>query len=474
MEAEIQVKLSPEQEKAIAEDVVKETRRDFLRVVTQTTDCQTSSEDKIKNGHKPFSCPRAISNHGDPEVAKYLALKRACEKGYADCYTNCNSQYVYTLFNLCKDIIGTAKKYIGSFIGLRIMVLNMEFIEVFVKEFGVEEKQITFVTSCPAKANAIKQEFSDVEVIVLNFNEFLNGSSVMAKRKFDCVVMNPPFSASQDQKDIGIRGRGTSLWNNFVNHAFNILNKNGSIAVIHPSGWRNVDGGFKKIQETILSHQIEYLNINNVDEGMRTFDAGTRYDWYIARKEKPSHNTTIIDEINEEVSLNLMDVSFIPNGKLNEVFSLLAKGDEKKVDILRSYSDYEPRKPWMQKEKGGEYIFPCINNVSSITDSPSCLWYSKINSNGHFGISKIIFGVQVSGVLNDFNGDYGLCQHCSAIVDEKKNFEQIKKALKSEKFIELMKMCDFGGNRDRYNWRVIKEFRKDFWKEFVDEKGNEI
>ena len=73
----------------------------------------------------------------------------------------------------------------------------------------------------------------------------------------------------------------------------------------------------------------------------------------------------------------------------------------------------------------------------------------------------------------DKEGEYGLTEFASAIVDDPKNLDGIKQALQTERFIRnIMNFKESLG--DKYRRKIIATFRKDFWKEFVDEKGNEI
>jgi hypothetical protein len=55
----------------------------------------------------------------------------------------------------------------------------------------------------------------------------------------------------------------------------------------------------------------------------------------------------------------------------------------------------------------------------------------------------------------------------AAIIDEVSNLENIKKALTSESFLNLMKSVKF--KNDIYDYRIISTFRKDFWKEFIND-----
>ena len=63
----------------------------------------------------------------------------------------------------------------------------------------------------------------------------------------------------------------------------------------------------------------------------------------------------------------------------------------------------------------------------------------------------------------------GLGVFSSAIIDEPKNLIFIQKAMLHPDFLKLMSFSDgySGVGGQRYNYKVISLFRKDFWKEFL-------
>jgi hypothetical protein len=132
--------------------------------------------------------------------------------------------------------------------------------------------------------------------------------------------------------------------------------------------------------------------------------------------------------------------------------------------IIQSMSAYEPRKKWMSKTKDEVFKYECIHSTLS---NKVRYMYSKINTNGHFNISKIIFGD--SGINNpiiDIEGKYGMTQHSMAIevkdIDEANN---IKKAITTEKFKKFIKNCSF--STFAIDWNIFLNLKRDFWKEFI-------
>ncbi len=292
-----------------------------------------------------------------------------------------------------------------------------------------------------------------------DFNKHME--EVWGLEKFDCIVINPPYQTNNPGEK-----KTHPIWDKFVKKSFDVLEKGGYFAAVHPSGWRNVDGRFKDVQLLLRSKQMLYLEIHSFKDGLKTFRAKTDYDFYCVKNidSDKSFLTTIkcVNEVVENVSI--FDMEFIPAENIELVYSFIAKSNEEIVEILHSYSDYETRKEWMSKECTNEFKYPCIQNVN-IKNEISCLYYSNIKNKGHFGIPKVIFGRKHSGVMIDFEGKYGLAQDCTAIVDIPENLENIKKAIESDKF-----MYDVMGYRnnlgDKYNRKIIATFRKDFWKEF--------
>jgi hypothetical protein len=295
------------------------------------------------------------------------------------------------------------------------------------------------------------------------------GRSVM---KFDVIVGNPPYNAAQEND--GKRGGGATLWQEFVKKSLSLLKDDGYLCFVHPCGWRSPTGKFTETKALLTSKQIKYLKIHNAKQGMDTFGVGTRYDWYVLQNRPANGKTIVMGEDEKKYEANLGELPFIPNGMFEEIMSLVAGDGEERVEVLHSYSDYESRKEWMSKEQNGKFQHPVIH---SIKGGGLNLIYSDTKENGHFGIPKVVFGSGQSDTYIDHKGEYALTQHTRAIVDTPKNLNKINAALNSKRFIELSSYCcliSTGMFIDRYNKDILALFRKDFWKHFVDENGNEI
>jgi len=288
--------------------------------------------------------------------------------------------------------------------------------------------------------------------------------------KFDIVVGNPPYQTSEDESK-----KSVPIWQYFVEKSINILIEDGYMCMIHPDGWRRPEGKFKNIQNLLKNREVLYLEIHDVNDGVKTFNVQTTYDFYcVKNKTNENYITKIkcVDGTYENV--NLLNMNFIPNGKFNDFNKLISSNIQDRVVIINDYS-YGVNTPreHMSREKTETHIYPCV--YSTLKDGTINLFYTNNKNNGHFNIPKVIWsnGGATSPFV-DCDGDYALTQHSYAIVDEKENLENIKKALLNPKFLELMSFSDgltcgnSGRAGSRFNHRVIALFRKDFWKEFID------
>ena len=278
--------------------------------------------------------------------------------------------------------------------------------------------------------------------------------------KFDIIVGNPPY---QTQKEGNTKTH--PLWHLFVEKSISILTDGGYLNMVHPSGWRNVDGMFKNTQKLMTSKQIQYIKFHTFKDGLKTFGAKINYDFYCLKNTTNDNFVSkIICEDGTIENLDLSKMEFIPGENIKEIYDLVAKDNEDRVKIL-SDSSYHTQKEYMVNEKTNDNPYSCVYMVD-YQNTPK-YWYSKKNEK-HFNIPKIIWANGSSGVIVDKNGDFGLTQFAYAIVDEPKNLPLIEKALKNERFISKI-MLFKDGLGDKYNRKVIATFRKDFYKQFLND-----
>jgi hypothetical protein len=287
-------------------------------------------------------------------------------------------------------------------------------------------------------------------------------NNVWNVEKFDLIIQNPPY---QMQKD-GFK-KTQPLWHLFVQKSLILLKEDKYMIMVHPGGWRNVDGVFKETQNLLKSKKIFYLKLHSFRQGQEMFDAAINFDYYILKNTNNDILTDIETVKGDIEKIDISKVEFISDENIYEIQNLVAKEGDEKVCVLHSYSSYECRKEFLQKNEDEQHIHKCVYTVKSPDKGNiPTFYYSSRNDRGHFGIPKVIWANGATGVFIDYNGEFGLTPFAQAIIDDVENFENIKTALQSEKFIrEIMGFKHSLG--DKYNRKIISQFRKDFWKEFI-------
>jgi hypothetical protein len=327
------------------------------------------------------------------------------------------------------------------------------------------EKMLFMVELNPVNVKVCRKVFKmiDPDVTPNIFNEdFLVWSSneIEKGNKYDIIMGNPPYQLKKSGQK-----KSQAIWPNFVESSINCLKENGYLLFVHPVGWRNIDGDFKKVFNLIQERDLQHLTMRTFEDGAKTFGgSGTNFDYYCVKNTFTTNNKTKINDIDRNnIELDLNNYSFIPSGQFN-IFEKLIKGGEK-VNILYSSNNYETRpeksKYPTSKEKKGKFIYSVVNSITQ-KDGPKFIYTSEKNE---MFVPKVIWsnGLGTYPIV-DSKGEYGLTQFSYGIKDIPENLEFIKNAMNDDKFIELMEYVKFTNNK--YNYKIIGAFKKDFWKEF--------
>jgi len=208
--------------------------------------------------------------------------------------------------------------------------------------------------------------------------------------------------------------------------------------------------------------------MHDFKKGREYFGAATNFDYYVLVNVNSNRNMTLIHDIDDQLwEINLEHWEFIPSGRFDFFEKIIAKRNEEKTNIMYSSSLYHNMKKWMSKTPDKTHIYPCCYTIT-IKDGMKYR-YSSVQ-HGHFGVPKVIWsnGVGTYPII-DINGDYGLTEFSYAIVDKVDNLLHIKDALNHPDLIKLMTYVKFTNNK--YNYKIISLFKKDFWKYFVTPKS---
>lgn len=282
--------------------------------------------------------------------------------------------------------------------------------------------------------------------------------------KFDIVLGNPPYNDAQKITQ-GKRGGGSNLWDKFTIKSIDLLKVNGYLNFVHPTLWRKPQSersSSRHVNKLMMNKQIHYLEMHDSEDGMKVFNAGTRFDFYLLENCPIYKDTKIKDELGEITLLNLKGYDFIPNFNID--FFNKIKSDKIENYIIFNRTNYGSDKDYVNSERDDIFKYPLIHS----TPKSGVRWkYSSLNNKGHFGISKVIFGDSgINEVIIDMNGEYGMTQHAMGIkVDNLSEAENIKNALESDKFNIFLKSCMW--SNFQIDWRLFNHLRKDFYKEFI-------
>jgi hypothetical protein len=290
----------------------------------------------------------------------------------------------------------------------------------------------------------------------------LNIEDEWGVKGFDAVIGNPPYNAS------GNTGTGNTIWQLFVKKALNEwIIENGLLVYVHPPGWRKPNtakGRFNGLYNLMTKeNQMIYLSIHGIKDGKQTFKCGTRYDWYVIERKERYKKTNVNDEKDVDLEIDTKDFKWLPNYNINFVLKLLAKEGEERCPIIYNRSNYaSDNKKWISKIQDEKYKYPVVHTIPK---SGVRLLYSSINDNGHFGLSKVIFGDNgLNDVIIDNLGSYAMTENSMAIEVTDDEGMCLQKSILSKEFSSFIKSCIIGNFR--IDWRLFTYFKKDFWKEF--------
>jgi hypothetical protein len=278
--------------------------------------------------------------------------------------------------------------------------------------------------------------------------------------KFDVIVGNPPYNPPSRE---GKSGRHT-LYDKFLRSALLQVNEGGYICYVHPPLWRK-PGAKMGVWDLVKDLQFLRLEIYNTKDGMRTFGAGTRYDWYVLQNTPVSKPTPVRDEEGNEVLVDFREWNWLPNGGFEEIKQILASEKDSLCPVIFSRSAYGSDKNWISANTCEKFKFPLVHATNK--SGPRLFWSSR-NDKGHFGVPKVIFGDSgVNEPLIDLGGEFGVTQHAIAVeVSDIDEAQQVKNALMNSRFSRLLSLAIW--SNFMIDYRLFRCFRRDWYLQFQD------
>jgi len=343
--------------------------------------------------------------------------------------------------NKCKNILIVAGGH-GTEIDILVELYGDKIIE-----------KVTFIDKYSYFCNLIHRKYPNIKNVI--HGDFLSWD--FKNMKFDNIIGNPPYKKATQNN-----GAGHGLWNLFVDKAIDLLKDDGWMAMVHPAGWRNIEGSFDEIKQKIWQYDIHYLEIHNISDGLKTFRAATRYDVYIMQKSSTVDlKTRIIDETGQQVDINIKDIPFIPNFMINEILGMLCGPNDEPTSLIGNRSMYGTDKSNMSAAKDKNFKYPCVKYIPKGDNDDINLLYS--NTKKEMFVPKVMFGIgsQVGKITVDHDGKYGMCQFVFGLVDAPENLDKIRKCLDSANMQQIMQAVQF--TTQAYNYKFLARLPKDFW-----------
>lgn len=209
-----------------------------------------------------------------------------------------------------------------------------------------------------------------------------------------------------------------------------------------------------------------YLNINNSKHGLKYFNCGTRFDWYILINKKKNKSTYIIDETKREYEINTSKYEWLPNSNFHlfEKITTLNKNNQIKILCDFSYSRLDNK--IVSKNQNDEFKYKIVYLTPK---NGTRFMFSNTNKKGHFRIAKVIIGeTGMENAINDYKGEYGMTQDSfGIIIENQEEGDKIIKCILTKQFIDFIKnSCSWSSFR--IDWRLFTYFKKDFYKYFMN------
>jgi hypothetical protein len=261
-------------------------------------------------------------------------------------------------------------------------------------------------------------------------------------KKFDVVIGNPPYQPPQGDKKHKLGAQAT-LWDKFVLLS---LQSADCVCLVHPANWRRPEHPLWPV----LSPHLQYLEIHSAEDGLKTFGASTRYDWYVYYPK--STQTVVKDEKGVVETINLK-----PNWNIKFIMNLMAG---KRCRVLFDSAYHSQR---ISKTKTNECKFPCFYSMNK--KGYGFRW-SNTQDRGHFGVAKVIVSKgRYPYPYNDYLGEYGMTETAfGLLIDSKEEGDRLVAAISSPAFIEVIKATRC--NTFNAEYRMFRYLKEDFWRDF--------
>lgn len=290
----------------------------------------------------------------------------------------------------------------------------------------------------PAKNITVLEESEKYYIFAEKLQKFFGFNLIKTAPmiEFTVTVSNPPYSLDS-------HNTGSTAYEMFAEKQYDLTEDGGYMIAVHPPGLRKPNNPSRNL---LIDNEVKKLSIHSSQEGRKTFNAGTPYDWYVLKKEKRTGPTKVRFENSKEwVDIDLSKYPFIPNHSF-DIFEKYLNTDSSipRLDpqigrawrhISRSKT-YDPMVPF-------EGAFVSINKTTASGELNLC--YNK-TAQPEADKKKVVFREGGNFYPYYDDGKYGVSDNCMYIlVDSKEEADDIIEYLNSKEADSYRRACTISG-----------------------------
>ena len=332
----------------------------------------------------------------------------------------------FTPAELCQEILDKI-----DVVDKKILTFNIEFVLTLVHKYDVKKPNITIYTD----DDIIRGICERCGINCIDTME--------PNMKFDVVVGNPPYeSATAD----GRKDQANNLWSKFTKKAFEIVKKDGVVALVTPTSWLSPaadigkgKNGIRFIRDYFQKLSVVYMNIN---ECAKHFSVGSTFSYFVVKNTETTAFKTEILTDETSYTIDLRDIEYFPKTMNKLAISISKKTLEHSVKFGFIGNNLPECRIEFVREKTDEYDVPAYHTPAK----GGTYWYAK----EHISTSsrkKVV--VSISGEFNpvyDDIGELNFTNMCKAYyLNSNDNMESIKSFLGSKLIKFLMKQNKYTG-----------------------------
>jgi hypothetical protein len=271
--------------------------------------------------------------------------------------------------------------------------------------------------------------------------------------KFDIILGNVPYQETTGS------AQSKTIWHLFVDKSLDMLQSNGYLCMVHPSGYRKDTSTFRKLFKRMKALQFEFISLSNYKTGLDLFGVTTTCDWYVLKNTDKYTNTAVRGVDNSSLEIDMSQVVALPDSNLDKLNLIADYTKQESVDVLKD-TTYHTQRDYISNTNEGDFVYPVVYTLK--IDGPSYKYSSRTDL-GNFTKPKVILGKGKGMPVLDLKGELGYCEFSYAITGEQDYLIEVHKALQTPECIQDLKELGSGEGHN-YIRSAVELLRKDFWK----------